>query len=83
VNSDQPDTPAFSEHISSESYFDLSAAYHIAPGCVLRLGVNNLFDKDPPLVAGANLGNGGTYNTFPSTYDSFGRTLFAKFSLNL
>jgi outer membrane receptor protein involved in Fe transport len=83
VNSDQPDTPAFSEHISSESYFDLSTAYHIAPGCALRLGVNNLFDKDPPLVAGANLGSGGTYNTFPSTYDSFGRTLYAKFSLNL
>lgn len=83
VNSDQPDTPAFSEHISSESYFDLSTAYHFSPGCMLRLGVNNLFDKDPPLVAGANLGQGGTYNTFPSTYDSLGRTLYAKFSLSL
>lgn len=83
VISDQPNTPAFSEHISSESYLDLSAAYHIAPGCMLRVGVNNLLDKDPPLVSGGNLGQGGTYNTFPSTYDSFGRTLYAKFSLSL
>jgi outer membrane receptor protein involved in Fe transport len=83
VNSDQPGTPPFSEHIPSESYLDLSTAYHIAPGCVVRLGVNNLLDKDPPLVGGGNLGAGGTYNTFPSTYDSFGRTLYAKFSLSL
>ena len=83
VNSDQPDTPAFSEHMSSESYLDLSVAYHIAPGCMLRVGVNNLLDKDPPLVSQGNLGNGGTYNTFPSTYDSFGRAIYAKFSLSL
>jgi iron complex outermembrane receptor protein len=83
VNSDQPNTPAFSEHISSESYLDLSTAYHIAPGCMLRLGVNNLFDKDPPVISSGNLGQGGTYNTYPSTYDSFGRTLYAKFSLSL
>jgi outer membrane receptor protein involved in Fe transport len=83
VNSDQPNTPAFSEHISSESYLDLSAAYHIAPGCTLRVGVNNLLDKNPPLVSQGNLGQGGGYNTFSSTYDSFGRSLYAKFSLSL
>ena len=83
VNSDQPDTPVFSEHISSESYLDLSMAYHVAPGCMLRLGVNNLLDKDPPVVSSGNLGQGGTYNIYPSTYDSLGRTLYAKFSLSL
>ena len=83
VNSDQLDTPAFSEHIGSESYVDLSAAYHFAPSFVVRLGVNNLFDRDPPVVSSGNLGNGGASNTYPSTYDSFGRTLYAKFSLSL
>ena len=83
VNSDQPDTPAFSEHISSESYFDLSSGYHFAPGCSLRVGVNNLFDKAPPVVSSGNLGSGGGVNTFPSTYDSLGRTLYAKFSVSL
>jgi outer membrane receptor protein involved in Fe transport len=54
-------------------------AYHIAPGCMLRLGVNNLLDKDPPVNG---LGN-GTFNTYPSNYDALGRALYAKFSLSL
>ena len=83
VNSDQPNTPPFSEHIGSESYFDLSAGYHFAPGCTLRLGVNNLFDKAPPVVSSGNLGSGSGVNTYPSTYDSLGRTLYAKFSVDL
>jgi outer membrane receptor protein involved in Fe transport len=41
-----------------------------------RVGVNNVFDKDPPLV-GSNLpattGNG---NTFPQVYDALGRFVF-------
>ncbi len=43
-----------------------------------RLGVNNLLDKEPPIVGGevanAPFGNG---NTFPQVYDALGRFLFA------
>ena len=43
----------------------------------LRLGVNNIFDREPPLGGGnipAGFGNG---NTFPQVYDALGRFFFA------
>jgi outer membrane receptor protein involved in Fe transport len=43
----------------------------------LRMGVNNLFDKDPPIVL-AGHGPSGQLNgnTFPQVYDALGRYLF-------
>jgi len=67
-------------HISSYEYFDLAANYTLHTGIELRAGIDNLFDKSPPVldsnvgpVAGPPFGNG---NTFPGVYDSLGRTLF-------
>jgi iron complex outermembrane recepter protein len=70
-------------HIPAYNWFDLSATFNIYKNVRLQLGVNNIFDKDPPLVtladcstaspAGANC-NG---NTFPGVYDAMGRYLFA------
>ncbi len=62
------------------SYLDLTAAIKVADKVQLRLGCNNLLDKDPPLVGATNIaapptGNG---NTFPGYYDSLGRFLFAE-----
>jgi iron complex outermembrane recepter protein len=84
VSDADPTTPAFSDHIGSASYCDLGAAYHFTPKSALRIGINNLFDRNPPLLAGAsNLGPGGASNTYPSTYDPFGRTIFAKILVGL
>lgn len=59
------------------NYFDISARYVLNKNFAVRLAVNNLFDKDPPLGAtGAPYGNG---NTFPVVYDALGR----KIALNL
>jgi outer membrane receptor protein involved in Fe transport len=64
-------------HISSFSYFDLSATYRIMDKYSLRAGVNNIFAKDPPVLSSAYtplpFGNG---NTFPNVYDSLGRQVF-------
>ena len=38
-------------------------------------GINNLFDKDPPITSKYGVGQGNG-NTFPSTYDALGRKLF-------
>lgn len=50
----------------------------------LRLGVNNIADKAPPLVVGGDCGsifcNG---NTFGGTYRALGRYLFAQVSVQL
>jgi iron complex outermembrane recepter protein len=56
--------------IKSQDYFDLNIA--IRPpikGAVLTVGVDNLFDKKPPLPV-----NPGAFNTFPDTYDVLGRS---------
>jgi iron complex outermembrane receptor protein len=66
------------QNISSYDYFDLAATYQVTHNLELRAGINNLFDRDPPIVdadiAGvADFGNG---NTYPGVYDSLGREFF-------
>ena len=80
ATSDNPKlTGGFSEinkTLDSQNYFDLSGSWQVRENATLRLGVNNIFDREPPLSAavGAGFGNG---NTFPQVYDSLGRYVFA------
>jgi outer membrane receptor protein involved in Fe transport len=61
--------------IPSYSYFDLSAQWRVKDRYTFRVGVNNIFDIQPPIIgSGENAGNG---NTFPQVYDPLGRYLFA------
>lgn len=60
-------------HLKAESYFDLTLTARMQQRLNLRLGVNNVFDKEPPIV-GAPAANG---NTFPQVYDSLGRFIYA------
>jgi outer membrane receptor protein involved in Fe transport len=64
--------------LPSMNYLDLAASWKITKKISLSGGINNLFDKDPPITTqtGNGVGNG---NTFPSMYDALGR----KFFLNL
>ncbi len=66
-------------HFASANYFDLAAAYSITKKITLSGGINNLFDRDPPITSkyGTGSGNG---NTFPSMYDAMGRKLFLNLS---
>jgi outer membrane receptor protein involved in Fe transport len=56
------------------SYFDLSASYHFRESVEVRGGVNNLLDKDPPIVT-SELIAGGAANSY-ELYDGLGRQLF-------
>jgi iron complex outermembrane recepter protein len=70
------------EHIPSYSYLDLSAAAALAGNVTLRVGVNNLLDKDPPIVLSGDCVVGPCNgNTFPGVYDPLGRYLYAKVSV--
>jgi iron complex outermembrane recepter protein len=64
-------------HIPAYSYFDLAGTVMVSGNLRMELGINNLADKAPPLVVGADCGalacNG---NTFPGVYDAMGRYLF-------
>ena len=67
-------TTAFNHRLPTRSYFDLSAQWHVNDMFALRGGINNVFDKDPPLVNN-RLSGTGLPNTYP-TYDVLGRKFF-------
>ncbi|HUH95601.1 MAG TPA: TonB-dependent receptor, partial [Casimicrobiaceae bacterium] len=73
-------------HLSERDYLDLALSWTMTKNFTLYAGVNNVFDRDPPIVAtsdgvGPTSSNNG--NTFPQLYDALGRhfflTLTAKF----
>ena len=73
-------------HIGGYSYFDLSLSVPVADtGASLRVGVNNLGDKKPPIVANGNYSDcpntACNDNTFVGTYDTLGRYLYAHVSM--
>jgi iron complex outermembrane recepter protein len=59
--------------LGSRNYFDLTAAYQVREGLMLRLGVNNIFDRNPPLTTTSAIEDGGNGNTYPQFYDATGR----------
>ncbi|MFC7047777.1 TonB-dependent receptor plug domain-containing protein [Emcibacter nanhaiensis] len=61
--------------IGAQSYFDLTASFDVTEQVGLVMGVNNIFDKEPPLVGGRYSTNA---NTIAGYYDTLGRYLHAK-----
>lgn len=64
--------------IPAYHYFDLSTQYNVTDNLTVTVSVQNLFDRQPPIVgsaAGSTTFNSG--NTFPSTYDALGRRFAA------
>jgi outer membrane receptor protein involved in Fe transport len=62
-------------NIPSVTYHDLSGSYAFDNGVMVRLGVDNLFDKQPPSSL-TNL----NINFDTSTYDPVGRFMYAQVS---
>ncbi|GAA3259597.1 hypothetical protein GCM10020258_21500 [Sphingomonas yabuuchiae] len=70
-------TPSiFNSRIKTYNYFDLAGTAKVQDGIVFRAGVNNLFDRDPPIIAQGLLAAFGNGNTYPGMYDAVGRTVF-------
>jgi iron complex outermembrane receptor protein len=62
------------QRIKAADYFDLTTRFGLNDNLDLTITVQNLFDKNPPLVGstvGSTSFNSG--NTYPSTYDALGR----------
>jgi outer membrane receptor protein involved in Fe transport len=73
-------------HISGYSYFDLSLSMPVAStGVDLRVGVNNITDKAPPIIPSGSYSECPTAtcndNTWVGTYDTLGRYLYAHVSV--
>jgi outer membrane receptor protein involved in Fe transport len=73
-------TPGTDRELGVRNYFDFALAWNVNKTFTLRGGINNIFDKDPPIVTSvladpAIFGNG---NTFPQLYDTLGRLVFVN-----
>ena len=76
--------------IPSQDYFDLTVTATIGTNYTWQLGVQNLLDREPPII-GAN-GTSGVINacasvscngnTYPAVYDALGRYIFTGVTLN-
>ncbi|MEO1661178.1 MAG: TonB-dependent receptor [Pseudomonadota bacterium] len=66
-------TPAV-EELDAESYFDVSGSWDINEVLTLTGGIDNVLDTEPPILGD----NQEQANTFPATYDVFGRTVFLR-----
>jgi len=68
--------------LPATDYFDVAMTWTVWDKMQFRVGVNNVFDKNPPVVdGGGNLGlagfsSFGSGNTFPGVYDVIGRNIF-------
>lgn len=70
IGSVRNSTAGSTAEIPAYDYFDLNLAVRPpVEGLTLSFGIDNLFDKKPPLPV-----NPGAYNTFPDTYDVLGTT---------
>lgn len=69
-----PQYKAFGATFPTFSYFDLAGTWNATDDIQVRLGINNILDKDPPLGTVEVVG-GGAANTY-STYDMMGRQVF-------
>jgi iron complex outermembrane recepter protein len=69
---------SFDARMPGMNYLDLFASWKILDNIQVRAGVNNVFDKDPPIVS-SNVVASGAANSFP-TYDQLGRQLYLAFT---
>lgn len=71
---DDAEETFFVEKLSAEAYFDLTGVYRFTDNYSVAFGIDNVLDADPPILGD----NQEQANTWPATYDVFGRTFFLK-----
>ena len=77
VRDDDDATDFVVERLPAYDLFDLAFGFEVNDNLTLNAGVNNLFDKGPPLIGF----NSQQSNTYPSTYDVIGRDFFISANL--
>ena len=66
--------------LRAQDYFDVTMIFRVQKGVELRLGINNVLDRQPPLVVSNTAAGDGPFNanTYPEWYDPLGRYVFAS-----
>ena len=62
--------------IGAFDYFDMTLAWTLNSNAELRAGINNVFDRDPPIIDSTILGA-------PLGYDLLGRTVFMAYTIKV
>jgi len=70
--------------LGARDYMDVAVTWNVWKNVAFRFGVNNVFDRDPPIcdstsICGAPFGNGDTY---PEVYDALGRKVFTGLTMS-
>jgi len=77
--------PTLYDHVDHKiptvSYFDFTAVWNVREGLSLTAGLQNAFNKKPPIVSSDIDANENNSNTFPGVYDIQGRMLFVSGSI--
>ncbi len=74
VRDDDDATTYFVDRVPAYNLVDLAFSFDITDQYNLSLGVNNLFNKRPPIIGT----NQEQANTYPGTYDVLGRDFFVS-----
>ncbi len=71
--------------LRAQDYLDAATVFRVGKRFEFRIGVNNVLDRQPPLVVSNTAGGGGPFNgdTYPEWYDPLGRYIFASASVDL
>lgn len=69
---DDDDTDFIVERIGPYHVFDLAFSADVDERLTLNLGINNLFNRQPPIIGS----NAEQANTYPDTFDVLGRDFF-------
>lgn len=72
VDDDDADTDYTVDSIDTTHYFDGSTTWDASDNLAFTFGVNNIFNEEPPVIGD----NDEQANTYPATYDVYGRTFF-------
>ena len=70
--------------LGDRDYMDIAVTWNFWKKWTFRAGINNVFDRDPPLCDSGTacappFGNG---NTYPQVYDAAGRKFFTGLTVN-
>lgn len=69
-------------NLDAETYLDVSVSWNVLENTLVRFGISNLLDEEPPIIPNAPSGSGNG-NTFPGSYDTLGRNIFAGVTYTL
>ena len=77
VSDDDVNSTYTVEELDGKSYFNLNGSWQVTDNVKWTLGIDNLLDEEPEFIGD----NQEQANTYPATYDLFGRTIYTSVKL--